>query len=53
VALCRAALARKLRGASVAAEDARGRARLARFLLGRGFSGDAVRRALDLDDEPA
>jgi regulatory protein len=52
-ALCRAALARKLRGVSFAAQDARGRARLARFLLGRGFSGEAVQRVLDLDDEVA
>ncbi|MFL5300486.1 MAG: RecX family transcriptional regulator, partial [Anaeromyxobacteraceae bacterium] len=50
LALCRAALVRKLRG-SPAPPDAKGRARLARFLLGRGFSGDAVRRALDLGDD--
>jgi regulatory protein len=52
LALCRAALWRKLRGAP-APPDAKGRARLARFLLGRGFSADAVRRALDLGDEVA
>jgi regulatory protein len=47
-ALCHAALARKLRGAALP-DDARERARLARFLLARGFSAEAVRRALDLD----
>jgi regulatory protein len=47
-ALCRAALARKLRGEALP-DDARDRARLARFLLARGFSAEAVRRALDLD----
>src|SRR5512146_2503622 len=46
LALCRAALRAKLRGADPAALDERGRARLARFLVGRGFSAAAVSRAL-------
>ena len=44
VALARAALARKLRGRAIGDLDERGRARLARFLLGRGFSPAAVLR---------
>jgi regulatory protein len=36
--LCRAALASKLGGATLSALDERARARLARFLLGRGYS---------------
>jgi regulatory protein len=47
VALCRVAVARKLRGAEPPPDD-RARARLARFLLGRGFSAEAVRRVLGL-----
>jgi regulatory protein len=50
--LCRAALARRLRGAGTAGLEPRDRARLARWLLGRGFSGGAVARALDLEAEP-
>jgi regulatory protein len=46
--LCRAALRARLRGASTAELDERGRARLARFLLGRGFSGAVVARVLEL-----
>jgi regulatory protein len=51
VALCRAALQRKLRGAAAEDLDAKGRARVARFLLGRGFSPEAVSRVLRADDE--
>jgi regulatory protein len=43
-ALARAALARKLRGRVVGELDDRERARVARFLLGRGFSPAAVGR---------
>jgi regulatory protein len=46
LALCRAALARKLRGADPAGLDLRARARAARFLLGRGFSGRVVAQAV-------
>lgn len=46
VALCRALLARKLRGADPRTLDDRDRRRLSRFLLGRGFSGTAVSRVL-------
>lgn len=55
-ARCRALAERRARG-GLAALDEKGRARLARFLLGRGFSGAAVARALggfedrDLDAE--
>jgi regulatory protein len=45
-ALARTAAARKLRGADPSALDAKGRARLARFLLGRGFSPEAVARVV-------
>ncbi len=40
--LCRALAERRARGADLAALDAAGRGRLARFLLGRGFSPRAV-----------
>ena len=46
LALCRAALRRRLRGADPGALDDRDRARLARFLLGRGFSGEVVARVV-------
>jgi regulatory protein len=46
VVLCRALLARKLRGADSGALDDRARRRLSRFLLGRGFSGAVVSRVL-------
>ncbi len=49
--LCRAALARKLRGADPAALDARARAGLARFLLGRGFSGSVVARVVGMRED--
>jgi regulatory protein len=48
LALCRAALSAKLRGADPDDLDERARARAARFLLGRGFSGAVVARALGL-----
>ncbi len=51
VALCRAALERRLRGADPASLDDRTRARLARLLLARGFSGQAVARALHLQED--
>jgi regulatory protein len=46
VALCRALLLRKLRGADPGGLDDRDRRRLSRFLLGRGFSGSVVSRVL-------
>jgi regulatory protein len=55
-ALCLALAERRSRGTPLAALDPRARGRLARFLLGRGFSGAAVARALggfhdrDLED---
>ncbi|GEJ55885.1 hypothetical protein AMYX_06260 [Anaeromyxobacter diazotrophicus] len=54
LALCREALARKLRGRELAGLDERERARLARFLLGRGFSSSAVGRLVPLrgDGDP-
>jgi regulatory protein len=45
-ALCRALAVRRARGTPLAELDARARGRLARFLLGRGFSGGAVARTL-------
>jgi regulatory protein len=53
-ALCRALAERRARGTPLDRLDARARGRLARFLLGRGFSGAAVARTLggfdDRDD---
>jgi regulatory protein len=48
VALWRALAERRARGARPADLDERARARLARFLLGRGFSGEAVHRVVGL-----
>ena len=45
-AQCRALAARRARGTPLEALDARARGRMARFLLGRGFSGSAVAKAL-------
>lgn len=45
-ARCRALAERRARGTPLGALDDRARARLARFLLGRGFSGAAVARTL-------
>jgi regulatory protein len=50
--LCRAALAKRLRGAAPASLDEKARARQARFLAGRGFSAGAVARALGLGWAP-
>jgi regulatory protein len=44
--LCRALAARRTPGVAPDRLDARGRARLARFLLGRGFSGGVVAQVL-------
>jgi len=46
LALCRALAERRAKGADPASLDDRARARLARFLLGRGFSGRAVGQVL-------
>ena len=51
LSLCRAALAARLRGADPGGLDERARARAARFLLGRGFSGGAVARVLGLRED--
>jgi len=45
-AQCRALALRRARGTPLGELDARARARMARFLLGRGFSGSAVAKAL-------
>jgi len=54
LALCQALAERRTAGRRPADLDVRERARLARFLLGRGFSGEAVARVvgLDLEDAP-
>ncbi len=44
--LCRALADRRLRGVSPGSLDEKARARLARFLLQRGFTGRAVARAI-------
>ena len=51
--LCRSAAERKLRGVPAASLDDKGRARLARFLLGRGFSPGVVSRVVRMDEDPA
>jgi regulatory protein len=48
VALCRALAERRARTADLPALEPRERQRLARFLIGRGFSGSAVARVLGL-----
>ena len=50
LALCRALAERKAR-APLAELDARGRARLARFLLGRGFAGSVVARVVGVYED--
>jgi SOS response regulatory protein OraA/RecX len=45
-ARCRSLAERRARGTPLTALDERARARLARFLLARGFSGAAVSRTL-------
>jgi regulatory protein len=49
--LCRALAERRARTADLASLDERARRRLARFLLGRGFSGSAVARALGIYED--
>lgn len=46
VALCQEALRRRLRGAALEGLDDKAKQRLARFLVGRGFSGSAVAQVL-------
>jgi len=48
VALCRALAEQRARGAALEELPERERARLARFLLGRGFSGEAVHRVVGM-----
>jgi regulatory protein len=50
-ALCRALAERRARTSELAALDDRARRRLARFLLGRGFSGSAVMRVLGIYED--
>jgi regulatory protein len=50
LALCRALAERRAKG-SLAALDDRGRARLARWLLGRGFAGPVVARVVGTFDD--
>jgi regulatory protein len=49
--LCRALAERRARTADLAGLDDRARRRLARFLLGRGFSGTVVMRVLGLYED--
>jgi regulatory protein len=49
--LCRGLAERRARTADLSTLDDRARRRLARFLLGRGFSGSAVARTLGLFDD--
>lgn len=51
VALCRALAEKRMRGMAAAELPERERARLARFLLGRGFGGEAVARVVGLGGE--
>lgn len=51
VALCRALAERRTRGAAPSELPVRDRARLARFLLSRGFGGEAVHRVVGLPGE--
>ena len=53
LALCEEAARRKLGGKEPAALDRGARGRLARFLLGRGFSSAAVTRVAALEEEPS
>ncbi|MGC3998173.1 MAG: RecX family transcriptional regulator [Anaeromyxobacter sp.] len=50
-ALCRALAERRARGTPLSALDARGRARLGRFLAGRGFSGSIIARVLGIFED--
>ncbi len=51
--LCRALAEKRARTADLAALDERARRRLARFLLGRGFSASAVAAVLGMYDDSA
>jgi regulatory protein len=51
VALCRAFAERRTRGATLASLDDKPRARLARWLLGRGFAGPVVARVIGTFDD--
>ncbi len=51
IALCRALAQKRAGKADLAALDDRARSRLGRFLLGRGFSGNAVARVLGLYED--
>jgi len=50
LALCRALAERRAGGAAPSGLSERERARLARFLLGRGFSGEAVERVVGMGE---
>jgi regulatory protein len=52
-ALCRTLAEKRARTADLGVLDDRARARLARFLLGRGFSGSAVARTLGVSEDAA
>ncbi len=49
--LCRGLAERRARGAALAELDVRARARITRFLLGRGFAPDVVARVVGLRDD--
>lgn len=51
VALCRAVAERRARGAEIGSLDEKARARLARWLLGRGFAGPVVARVVGTFDD--
>ena len=51
MALCRALVERRTKGVALDALDARARARLARWLLGRGFAGPVVARVVGAFDD--
>jgi regulatory protein len=50
-ALCRALAERRAKGVPIASLDERARARLARWLLGRGFAGPVVARVVGTFDD--
>jgi len=51
VALCRALAVKRAKGAPLSSLDDRDRARLARWLLGRGFAGPVVARVVGTFDD--
>jgi regulatory protein len=51
VALCRALATRRAPGSDLGALDDKGRARLSRWLLGRGFAGPVVARVVGTYDD--